>query len=972
WTTDLDADSYVEYGTSISYGQTFGNGALTKNHSIALPADLAASTTYHFRVHSSDAGKNEGVSIDYVFQTTATPIPDIPIITNVSASSISYNTATVTWTTDLDADSYVEYGTSISYGQTFGNGALTKNHSIALPADLAASTTYHFRVHSSDAGKNEGVSGDYDFQTIAVPIPGVPAITNVSVGSIAYNTATITWNTDISSNSYVEYGTNTSYGRIYGNNTLTKNHSIALPSDLAASTAYHFRVRSSDAGKNEGISADYNFQTIAGIDMAKPIISNVGYSNVGETAVTISWDTDENTNSIVYLGTTTNYSFIGGDDSASVQNHAVDVPGLSPDTTYHFQIMSRDGSGNVSYSSDSAFTTLALVGAPQILSGPAEDQLSDTSVHIRWTTDQSSNSQIFYGTSADDLRNSLQIQEQTLSHDVLLTGLSAQTQYFYKAVSFNAVAVSVESEVRDFTTAVDAEHNHPPLSKIENVGVNQKATSAIATFNTDQNAICSVEYRIEGQDYSGLIESEDGYNTNHGVALSNLIPKTKYFIRITCNDNLDPPTVVKYGYAPDPDFSFTTNDSSGNDGDSDTTPPSISGIKTGKTSTGSGVLVSWSTDEVSSSFVRFGLTKDLGDIAGDDLVSFDMAKFVTSHEVAINNVTSNTKYFYSIVSADKAGNIAQSAVSTFTASSSSNLSSIKIEATSLSEASVTWTTNVAASSVVEYGTTATYGQSKQDSSLVKEHKIIVSGLIQSTVYHIRVRSKDKDDKEYASSDYTFSTKAPPSITGIKVSEITENGATVSFSTNVATDSVVQYADMKDPKNTGSQGSPELLTNHKVVMQGITPGTTFTMKIKVRDEAGNEAVQDAPNFSTKKDETAPKIDQVRVESALAQNDKVQAIISWTTDEDATTRVIYREGKNGEDNELGSDGGFSKTHTSVVTNFKPGVIYFFNVKSTDKYGNETASDTYATLTPKKKENIIQIIINNFQEIFKWTNV
>lgn len=37
-----------------------------------------------------------------------------------------------------------------------------------------------------------------------------------------------------------------------------------------------------------------------------------------------------------------------------------------------------------------------------------------------------------------------------------------------------------------------------------------------------------------------------------------------------------------------------------------------------------------------------------------------------------------------------------------------------------------------------------------------------------------------------------------------------------------------------------------------------------------------------------------------------------------------------------------------------------------------GNEAISDSYATLAPKKKENIIQIIINNFQAIFHWVKV
>ncbi|EKE10616.1 MAG: PKD protein, partial [uncultured bacterium] len=720
--------------------------------------------------------------------------------------------------------------------------------------------------------------------------------------------------------------------------------------------------------KNEGISGDYSFLTIAGPDAIKPIISNVSYSNLSESTVRISWETDENTNSIVYLGISTNYSLVSGEDAASTQNHLVNVSGLIPNTTYHFQVVSRDSNGNVAYSADSVFTTLAMAGTPQISSGPMENNVTDTSVHIEWTTDQNTDSKVVYGTDASQLDHSMLIQEQALSHSVLLTGLLAQTEYFYKVVSENILAVSVESSTESFTTSVDAEHDHPPLSKIENVHANQKSTSAIVTFTTDQKAMCFVEYRVDGQTYSGLKGEELSYNTNHNVHLLDLAPKTKYFMKITCTDNLD--TIVKY--EPADEFYFITQDSSGDDGDKDATAPSISGIKVGKPSEGEGVLVSWNTDEISSSFVRYGLTDELGSVAGDDLVSFDITKYVTSHEVVINNLPSNTKYYYSIVSSDKAGNIAQSSADTFTTSSQSSLSSIKIEAVSMEEALVSWSTNSATSSVVEFGTTQTYGQVRQDNSLVKDHKITIAGLISATTYHIRVRSKDESGKEYVSSDYTFTPKSPPIISGIKISDVTEHGVTINFLTNIATDSVVQYTDVKNPKNTGSQGSPELLTNHNVVLHDLTPGTTFVMKIKVRDDSGNEAEQEGASFSTNKDETHPKIDQVRVESALAQNDKVQTIISWTTDEDATTKVIYREGKNGENMDLPTSDGIAQSHIAVITNFKPGVIYFFNVKSMDKYGNEAISETYATLTPKKKENIIQIIINNFQEIFKWTNV
>jgi len=382
------------------------------------------------------------------------------------------------------------------------------------------------------------------------------------------------------------------------------------------------------------------------------------------------------------------------------------------------------------------------------------------------------------------------------------------------------------------------------------------------------------------------------------------------------------------------------------------------------------VVVKWSTDEKSSSFVRYGLTEELGSITGDDLINLDSAKFVTEHQVTIKNLPSATKYSYAVVSADEDGNVAKSSIGTFTTSSQSSLSGIKIAATSLQEATVTWTTSNPTSSIVEFGTALEYGQVRKDGALLKEHSIVVSGLQAGVTYHMRVKGEDADGSMYVSSDYTFIPQSPPAISNFQVIDISEKNATVKFTTTIPTDSIIEYIDVKDPKNNGSQGSPEFINEHQIILNDLTPGTTYTAKIKVSDSTGNEAEQVIGDFSTKKDENPPRIEQVKTDNALTQNEKVQTIINWSTDEEATTKIVYKEGGSGQESDVPISDDFTRKHTAIITMFKPGMVYHFNVKSTDKYGNESVSDTFATLTPRKKENIIQIIINNFQEIFKWT--
>jgi len=265
----------------------------------------------------------------------------------------------------------------------------------------------------------------------------------------------------------------------------------------------------------------------------------------------------------------------------------------------------------------------------------------------------------------------------------------------------------------------------------------------------------------------------------------------------------------------------------------------------------------------------------------------------------------------------------------------------------------------------------TYGQVKTDSTMSTTHSISLSSLQSGQTYHYRVKGMDQNNNPYDSADNTFIPKSPPSITGVTITNITEHGAEVKFTTNVPTDASVTYTDAKNPKNSGSQGKPDLITAHDLTLANMPSGETFAVSLKVRDVDGNETTQAAQSFTTGKDVTPPKIDQVLTDTALTQDDQVQAIISWTTDEPATASIIYRESANGQEKEAQISNNYVTSHVAVSTIFKPGAVYYFKVKSVDPSGNVAVSQDYALLTPKKQQNIIQIIISNFQGIFGWLN-
>lgn len=179
-----------------------------------------------------------------------------PIISSV-ASSTTGTTATITWTTDENATSTVEYGPTSSYGNVSTSASSVMLHSITLTG-LTSSTLYHFRVSSGDPFNNYVTSSDYTFTTATSDVTA-PIISSIASSTTA-TTATITWTTNESATSTVNFGATTSYGTASSSSSFVTSHSLTLP-NLTPSTSYHFQISSGDSSNNYAISSDYTFTT---------------------------------------------------------------------------------------------------------------------------------------------------------------------------------------------------------------------------------------------------------------------------------------------------------------------------------------------------------------------------------------------------------------------------------------------------------------------------------------------------------------------------------------------------------------------------------------------------------------------------------------------------------------------------------------------------------------------------------------
>jgi hypothetical protein len=128
----------------------------------------------------------------------------------------------------------------------------------------AASPTYPLLVDSSLFSLNATITnavisngGNVTVDTTA------PVISNVGASAITSSSATISWNTNESADSQVEYGVTSAYGSATSLNSAQVNsHSLTL-SGLTPLTLYHYRVKSNDAAGNPAVSGDATFATSA-------------------------------------------------------------------------------------------------------------------------------------------------------------------------------------------------------------------------------------------------------------------------------------------------------------------------------------------------------------------------------------------------------------------------------------------------------------------------------------------------------------------------------------------------------------------------------------------------------------------------------------------------------------------------------------------------------------------------------------
>lgn len=589
--------------------------------------------------------------------------------------------------------------------------------------------------------------------------------------------------------------------------------------------------------------------------------------------------------------------------------------------------------------------------------GPTISSISnsvlDDVATISWSTNVPSNSYVVY---ADNSAFTLSREqgnggESVTNHSIDIVGLDWSTTYYYRVKSKSPNGDEALSPVNTFSVGADptppassggggiliidkTDKFGPEISDIQITNITKD--SADISWTTDEDATSFVEYGLDSS-YGNTV----GYwstSTDHVVYLKNLKADTDYNFRVLSSDdwgNVSYSENQVFKTLLDEENMIDTN----NDGIVDTVIP---------------------PDDLNSLLQKaVDIMDNMAGTISTEVLKKELKNPYDSLQKLADYIPAP------IFNADPR---------------------IDIEA---KKATVYWRTNVETSGLVALAQESDYNPDSltpynrvvgDPEVLSLNHQIELFGLEPNTTYHYQLRSKADIGPMASTGDYTFTTL----IETIEISNffsqvVDDNTANFKWITNKQSNSTIKYTpyrgNMLAIDETKEMKENEMTAIHEMTVSDFQPGIIYNIKIESEDINGNIATEIIDPFSTSEDDFPPEISQIKTNSSISSDReaRTQTVISWITNEPATTRIYYMEGVHGPNVELSgsteANNDYSKDHISLFTEFSPGTVYTFRVESIDSGGNKTLSDPHTFMTPKKSESIIDVIIRVLEDTFGW---
>ncbi len=257
-------------------------------------------------------------------------------------------------------------------------------------------------------------------------------------------------------------------------------------------------------------------------------------------------------------------------------------------------------------------------------------------------------------------------------------------------------------------------------------------TSAKITWNTNEFARCTARYGTQPGNYTDTIENLLHFK-QHEATLPAITIGAIYYVQLVCTDQSD-------NTATSAEFSFGT----------DKVAPVISGFN--HTVSGNGVSITWQTDEPATTQVRYGTAP------GNHPQNATTPGLSTTHTLALTGLADG-KYYAQLISVDPSGNQTIGTEFSFVIDTTApQIGAITEPVLTGNNARIGWTTNEAATALIEFGTQAgVYTGSVTAPAGTGSQQFTLPGLAWGTTYFVRIRVDDGHGNVTTSSEFSFTT-----------------------------------------------------------------------------------------------------------------------------------------------------------------------------------------------------------------------
>ena len=403
--------------------------------------------------------------------------------------------------------------------------------------------------------------------------------------------------------------------------------------------------------------------------------------------------------------------------------------------------------------------------------------------------------------------------------------------------------------------------------------------------------------------------------------------------------------------------------------------PSVTDLTTMK------AKITWGTDRNSDSKIAYG-TKS-GSYFDEEPSNSTQTK---DHTINLTNLSPGTTYHYRAKWTDEDGNTGQSEEKTFTTDPAPTVQDVAAKNIGLSNAVIQFTSKGASKVKIYYGKTTGFGGVKEISTSSSEttYTVELAGLEDGTKYFYKLNLFDSEGSEYENQINDFTTYPRPKIYGVRIQEVrgtAQPTVLVTWQSNTEISSIITYYPQGETAAARDEVNIALTKGeHKLLVKGLRSETDYLLIVKGRDAIGNEAVSDSQRFTTATDTRPPQVSNLKIEgttvplvSGAGQEARAQLIVSWDTDEPATSQIEFGEG-TGETypQKTQEDSNLTLNHLVIISDLTPSKVYHLRVLSKDKAGNSGKSIDSVTIAPKSTESALDLVVGNLSDIFGFLDI